>query len=349
MVLPTINKTLRFSSLGGDLEILEKEVLPLPANEILVKVHAASINPCDIQLWRSGLVAVVAGDKGMGKDFSGTVVGVGSEVKGWVEGDDIFGLLFHIFGQSTFSEYINVNPSTDPVAKKPGCLTHEEAASIPLVALTAYACLEWLPPASSFQRKVVIRGASGGTGTWLVQLAKTVYQCQVTAICSSKNAELVKSLGADQVIDYTTQDISQALFSNKSLNEKYDLMVDCVGGTELLSSYEQLLHTRGAYITIVGDKTNVRTLGGPITYLWNPVQVLRYLKGYIWGPRYACVSFVTKSSYLEAVVRLAERREVKAVVQEVIQGLFDEREGWREAARKMEEGRVRGKVVLAVS
>jgi NADPH:quinone reductase-like Zn-dependent oxidoreductase len=96
MVLPTINKTLRFSSLGGDLEILEKEVLPLPANEILVKVHAASINPCDIQLWRSGLVAVVAGDKGMGKDFSGTVVGVGSEVKGWVEGDNIFGLLFHI-------------------------------------------------------------------------------------------------------------------------------------------------------------------------------------------------------------------------------------------------------------
>lgn len=96
MGLPTINKALRFSSLGGDLEILEKEVPPLPANEILVKVHAASINPCDIQLWRSGLVAVVAGDKGMGKDFSGTVVAVGSGVKGWAEGDEIFGLLFHV-------------------------------------------------------------------------------------------------------------------------------------------------------------------------------------------------------------------------------------------------------------
>jgi NADPH:quinone reductase-like Zn-dependent oxidoreductase len=96
MGLPTINKALRFSSLGGDLEILEKPVTPLPANEILVKVHAASINPCDIQLWRSGLVAVVAGDKGMGKDFSGTVVGVGSNVNGWAEGDEIFGLLFHV-------------------------------------------------------------------------------------------------------------------------------------------------------------------------------------------------------------------------------------------------------------
>ena len=96
MVLPTINKALRFSSLGGDLELLETEVLPLPTNEILVKVHAASINPCDIQLWRSGLIAVVAGDKGMGKDFSGTVVSVGSGVRGWAEGDDIFGLLFHV-------------------------------------------------------------------------------------------------------------------------------------------------------------------------------------------------------------------------------------------------------------
>jgi D-arabinose 1-dehydrogenase-like Zn-dependent alcohol dehydrogenase len=92
----------------------------------------------------------------------------------------------------------------------------------------------------------------------------------------------------------------------------------------------------------------VRTLGGPITYLWNPIQILRYLKGYIWGPRYACVSFVTNSKYLEDVVGLAERGEVKAEVQEVIEGLFGEREGWREATKKMEEGRVRGKVVLAV-
>jgi reticulon-4-interacting protein 1, mitochondrial len=150
------------------------------------------------------------------------------------------------------------------------------------------------------------------------------------------------------VIDYTTQNITQTLSSNASSNQKYDLIVDCVGGKELFSSYEQLLHPEGTYITIVGDKTNVRWLSGPITYLWSPTQVLRYLKGYIWGPRYACISFVTNSSCLEAVVRLAERGEVKAVVQEVIQGLFDEREGWRVAVRKMEEGRVRGKVVLPV-
>jgi len=96
MVYPTVNQALRYTTIGGDLQIMEKDILPLPANELLVKVHAASINPIDIQLWRSGLVGVVAGDKGMGKDFSGTVVAVGSNVKGWTEGDSIFGLLFQV-------------------------------------------------------------------------------------------------------------------------------------------------------------------------------------------------------------------------------------------------------------
>jgi NADPH:quinone reductase-like Zn-dependent oxidoreductase len=94
MAYPSTNKVLSFATLAGDLHVIEKEVPPLPANEILVKVHAASINPVDIQLWRSPLVAVVAGEKGMGRDFSGTVVAVGKDVKGWTEGDDIFGLLF---------------------------------------------------------------------------------------------------------------------------------------------------------------------------------------------------------------------------------------------------------------
>lgn len=188
MGYPETSKALRFHGTpGSDPRVVEKTVLPLSANELLIQVHAASINPCDIQLWRNGMVAVVAGDKGMGKDYSGTIVSVGKDVKGWAKGDEVFGLLFHIvsnylptvpwillifsiqFGQGTFSEYISINPASDPVAKKPTALTHEQAASIPLVALTAYACLEWLPSPSTARRRVVIRGASGGTGSWLVQ------------------------------------------------------------------------------------------------------------------------------------------------------------------------------------
>ncbi|KAE8442857.1 hypothetical protein EG329_002599 [Mollisiaceae sp. DMI_Dod_QoI] len=345
---PSINRALRFTLPGADLEAVEKDIGPLPANEILVRVHAASINPVDIQLWRSKLVGVVAGDKGMGRDFSGTVVAVGSSVKGWAEGDDIFGLLFHAV--RTFSEYINVNPTSDPVAKKPNCLTHEQAASIPLVALTAYACLDWLPPPppTGTQRKVIIRGASGGTGHWLVQLAKVVYDCHVTAICSGKNAAFVKELGADEVIDYTSQDVVSTLEARRAASEQSDLIVDCVGGTELLGCYEKILHAKGAYVTIVGDKTDVKSIGGPLTYFTTPAQVIRFIRGWIWPPRYACVSLLSKSEYLEKIVGLAERGEVHAEVQEVIEGAFDERQGWRKATKAMEEKRTRGKIVLTI-
>jgi hypothetical protein len=145
-----------------------------------------------------------------------------------------------------------------------------------LVALTAYSCLDWLPPPGASERRVVVRGASGGTGSWIVQceftgdlpttttqntfsslmplfhgthktsrenatdtpkVAKVAFDCHVTAVCSNKNAEYVKILGADEVIDYTTQDVLQTLTSTRASNQEYDLIVDCVGGTELLDSY----------------------------------------------------------------------------------------------------------------
>jgi NADPH:quinone reductase-like Zn-dependent oxidoreductase len=97
MSIPETFKAVRFNGVRGRLEVTEMpSFVPVPAGEILVKVKAASINPVDIQLWGAGLVAVVPGDKGMGRDFSGTVVAVGEKVKGWAEGDDIFGLFFDI-------------------------------------------------------------------------------------------------------------------------------------------------------------------------------------------------------------------------------------------------------------
>jgi hypothetical protein len=102
-------------------------------------------------------------------------------------------------------------------------------------------------------------------------------------------------------------------------------------------------------VTIVGDKSDVKTLGGPVTYLNTPAQVIRFIKGWIWGPRYACISFAVKDSYLEKIVSLVEHGNVRTEIQEVIDGAFDEREGWRKATQAIEGKRVRGKMVLRIS
>jgi len=180
-------------------------------------------------------------------------------------------------------------------------------------------------------------------------VAKVAFDCHVTAICSAKNADYVRKLGADEVIDYTSQDIVQRLESTRSTGQQYDLIVDCVGGTELFGSYTQLLNPKGAYVTIVGDKSDVKTLGGPVTYVTSPVQIIRYLKGYIFGPRYACVSFLTNSSLLNNVVGLGERGELQVEIQEVISGALDaETQGWKRAIELIESKRIRGKVVLSI-
>jgi len=181
-------------------------------------------------------------------------------------------------------------------------------------------------------------------------VAKTLYDCHVTAICSGKNADYVKKLGADEVIDYTTQPVVRSLLDQRAASKENDLIVDCVGGTELFESYTQLLHKSGAYVTIVGDKTNVKSLGGPVTYITSPAQILRFLKGWIWGPRYACVSLYTKSELLERVVGLAERGELQIEIQEVIKDALDEeKQGWRRAVELIESARIRGKVVLQIA
>ncbi|TVY82322.1 hypothetical protein LSUE1_G004088, partial [Lachnellula suecica] len=234
---PEINRALRFHSIGGPLEITEKEVHPLPANEAFMKVHAASISPCNIQPLRFGLDGVVARDKAVqGEDYSGAVIAVGSTVAEWEVGDEAFGLLFHV------------------------------AAFTPLVALTAYA------------------------------FEKSIFKCQVTGIGSGNNEEFTRKPRSNEVIDYNKQDIAPVPLSNLEASQKYDLLVNSMGGTQLLSSYigfpplyfassvpillseylpiftsahrlpPDLHHPKGAYITIVGDKTNVKTLGGPITH-----------------------------------------------------------------------------------
>ena len=186
-----------------------------------------------------------------------------------------------------------------------------------------------------------------------MQLAKRLYGSHITAICSSRNAQFVRDLGADEVISYTFQDVRKTLLEKVEKDgAAYDLYVDCVGGTDVFDYWTQLLQRRGAYATIVGDKTERTAMGGPLTYFTYPRQVARYVRGWLVGPRYANVMLFDKSECLEQVAELVERGEVRVVVQDVVKGILGEKtygEAWERVKGEMVGGRVRGKIVVDVS
>jgi NADPH:quinone reductase-like Zn-dependent oxidoreductase len=242
--LPESNTSLSYTQ-PSTLPHLTHTPLPKPGpNDILVKIHAAAINPVDIQLWGNPVIGWLAGkkEKGIGRDYSGEIAAIGEELQKsgkWNVGDEVYGLCNRATAEGTFTQYLNVSPG-EPIAKKPKSLSHHEAAAIPLVVLTAFACLDWLPTETqspNTQRRVIVSGASGGVGIWCIQLAKKLYNCHVTGICSGRNAEFVRGLGADEVIDYSTQNVAKTLLEARPGESKYDLYIDCVGGTEMFNHW----------------------------------------------------------------------------------------------------------------
>ena len=198
---------------------LEDIAKPPPAdNRMLVKVHAASVNPLDWHYMRGEpyLVRAESGmgapnDIHMGVDFAGTVESVGKDVKLFKPGDAVFG------GRTgAFAEYVSV-AENGSVAMKPANMTFEQAAAVPIAAITALQALRDKGKLQAGQN-VLINGASGGVGTFAVQIAKS-YGAKVTGVCSTKNVSMVRSIGADQVIDYTQEDFTKGL-------QRYDLIID---------------------------------------------------------------------------------------------------------------------------
>ena len=357
------NKSLTYTTPESQPHLTHTPLPSIGPSDLLIKVHAAAINPTDIQLWGNPLIGLLAGkkEKGIGRDYSGTIVSIGPELAKkedarWKVGDKVFGLCNRPMGEGTFTQYLRIIPGSESIAKMSMVWSFEEAAAVPLVALTAFACLDWLPARAKGpngkQKRVIVSGASGGVGTWCVQLAKKVYGCHVTGICSELNSEFVKELGADEVIDYTKHDVAKLLLDGRPEGRKYDLYVDCVGGTEMFEHWYELLHRDGAYVTIVGDKTSRTAMGGPLTYFTYSSQIWRYVQGYFFGPRYANVLFYQKSELLEQVSKLAEDGDVQVVVQDVVKGMLDEKDhqkAWEKVKDYMVEGKVRGKIVVSIA
>ncbi len=224
----------------GSSEVLEYEDVAQPKIkplELLVKVHASSVNPIDWKI-RKGLLRFITGNKFpiiLGFDLSGEVVEVGSGVTRFKPKDQIYGSVG--FPGGAYAEFATVPEKS--VAPKPTNISYQEAAAVPTAALTALQALQnqgKIQPGQS----VLINGAAGGVGSFAVQIAK-VLDANVTAVCSTKNLDLVKSLGADRLIDYTQQDFTQDV-------AQYDIIFDAVG-KQSFSRSKGVLKPNGVYVT----------------------------------------------------------------------------------------------------
>lgn len=301
---------------------------PSPADDqVLVKVQAASVNPLDWHYMRGlpYLVRMEAGfgapqDPRMGVDFAGTVEAVGKSVTRFRPGDEVFG------GRTgALAEYVSV-PEARSIVLKPANVTFEQAAAVPIAAITALQALRDKGHLRAGQ-KVLINGASGGVGTFAVQIAK-YFGADVTGVCSGRNAEMVRSIGADHVIDYKREDFTQG-------TQRYDLIIDTVGSHTLLE-YRRAVAPEGVLVIV----------GGPSEGKW---------LGPMAGPLKAIFLNPFVSQRFEPFLAELNPQDL-AVLRDLLQAgkvtpVIDRRYPLSQAAAAigyLEEGHARGKVILTV-
>ncbi|MBI3972065.1 MAG: NAD(P)-dependent alcohol dehydrogenase [Chloroflexi bacterium] len=310
------------------LQDIEKPVVK--DDEVLVRVRAASVNPADWHLMRGKpyIARLQIGlrrpkDTVPGCDVAGQVEGVGKNVTMFQPGDEVFGSPFmHGFG--AFAERVCV--SEDLLAVKPANLSFDHAAAVPLAALTA---LQGLRDHGRIEpgHKVLIIGASGGVGTFAVQIAKS-FGAEVTGTCSTRNVELVRSIGADHVIDYTQEDFTQG-------RQRYDLILQ-LAGTRSPSDCRRALTPKGTLVLISGESSG-RWIGA----------VDRIVKARALSPfvSQTMVSFTVKPNKedLQVLKELIEAGKITPVIDRTYP-LSEV----PKAIRYLEEGHARGKVVITV-
>ncbi|MFC5745745.1 NAD(P)-dependent alcohol dehydrogenase [Actinomadura rugatobispora] len=315
----------------GSPDVLTLKDVDEPAiarDEVLVRVRAASVNPYD---WRHAaadpkLVRLSMGLRRpkpglvLGADLAGVVERVGDEVTGLRHGDEVFGEV----RLGSFAETVAV--PQDRLAVKPARLTFEQAASVSMAAHTALQGLRDVGEISAGQR-VLVNGASGGIGTFAVQLAKT-FGAEVTGVCSTRNIELVRSLGADDVVDYTREDFTER-------RGRYDLLLDIVGDRSLVA-LRRPLTSRGTLVIVGGIASARGSLLGPAA------QILR---GALANPfvrqRIASVAWKPNSTDLRLLADLMDREQITPVIDRTYP--FAE---IPDALRYLERGRARGKVAI---
>jgi NADPH:quinone reductase-like Zn-dependent oxidoreductase len=315
----------------ADVLALENVEKPVPGDhELLVRVRSAALNPLDYHFMH-GTPYIIRLQSGLrkpkvtrlGVDFAGTVEAVGKNVTRFEPGDAVFG------GETgAFGEYLTVREDA-AVVPKPAGATFEQAASVPIAAVTA---LQALRDAGKVRpgQKVLINGASGGVGTFAVQLAK-YFGAHVTGVCSTRNLEMVRSIGADEVIDYTEEDFTEGPV-------RYDLILDMVGNHSL-SKLKGAMTPEGKTVLVGG--------GGPDSGNW-VAPLARPVKALLYAP-------FTTEEFLPFLA-LLNQEDLATLGDLVASGevtpVIDRRYSLSEvpnAIRYMEEGHTQGKVIVTIT
>ena len=308
------------------LNLNELEIPTLKQNEVLVKIHAASVNSWDWDLLRGKPFMNRLGGllkpkyKILGADIAGRVEAVGREVNHISVGDEVFGDISWC-GWGGFAEYVSVN--AEALTMKPASMTFEEAAAIPQAGVLA---LQGLRDIGQIQeaKKVLINGAGGGVGTFALQIAK-FYGAEVTCVDSKKKLDTLKSIGADHVIDYIEEDFAQK-------GQFYDLILDVVG-TRSIFDYKRVLNTKGRYVMIGGSTSRILQLLilGPIIYKTESKKMALL----IHKPNKNDQNFLKELFVAGKLVPIIDRRYSLHQVEEAIHHLG--------------EGNVKGKVVVCMA
>ena len=325
----------------GDLEqSLEFQEIPVPViqpNQLLIRTQAASFNPLDYKIVRGDFKAVrkIQFPQGIGRDVSGIVEKIGKSIKGFKVGDKVFSRIDeNLVG--TMAEYVVSNEKD--VALMPSNLSFNEAASIPLAGLTAYQSLVDVAQLSS-QEHVLIYAGSGGVGTIAIQLAKHL-GAYVTATTSTKNVDMVKKLGADEVIDYTKENFQDQ-------GRQFDVVYDTLGGEHTLNSFK-VLKPGGRVISIAGDLDDVTAKQLKLNWFIRFLLSLKVKKIINTASKldasYRFLLMSPNGTQLKKIAELYESEMIKPIIDKTY--IFEES---IQALKYLSKGHAKGKVVVKMS
>ncbi|KAF9974856.1 hypothetical protein BGZ73_001671 [Actinomortierella ambigua] len=363
--LPTTQKAIQYTKFGSPSDVLElNSSAPVPTpgpSEVIIKVHAAALNPVDWKLMKGGVSNfLIPSVMTPGLDVAGTIVAVGTKVaqhhptnssnarvEPFKVGDEVLAFLHFKFSGGALKEYTNVDVSY--IAHKPASLSFEEAAALPLVAVTDW---EALVIRGKIQKghKVLINGASGGCGTTAVLLAKA-FGAHVVGVCSTRNVDFVKQLGADEVVDYTKTKVWEQYTS-----QDFDIVYDTTSsGPALWQNADKLLKRNGAFITISESEDTMSSLkdflGAGVT-----IAARKISSFFCSGPSFHLFTAFPSGPVLRQVVeKLVEegedddkisKRQRKPAIDSIHEFTLD---GVLKAFEQSKSRRARGKIIVKIA